>query len=534
MAGYFGSIKPYFLIGIIVYIIYRVLLRLLYRNGRMRVPVAHEVGMALLAWWLLTLFSASVSPALGFSLKPAFPGTNLIPVYGTVRMVRESGVGALFGAFLKYIPIGFLVPFLFRRSRNPGKVLSLCGSAALFIEVFQLFMPSMVVRLDDILWALFGGFVGYFLFGLLCMNITGIERMATVKRSRGRQVPAPVRLELELVFLLMLLPVMVQGTRLEIARVQEVRAQEEQQAKAAAEAKKAAEEAEAKRLAEAEAKKLKEADSMPELSLEAGAAVLFSVDDDLILYEKAGADQEIPASTTKLMTALTVLNYCDPTEKLTAGEEITRISGQASNASLKEGITGTVETFLGAMLIPSGNDAAYALATYTGRKILGNDSASVDEALQAFLDAEKDLGTELNLENSNFLTPDGDQTDGQYSCARDMVRIARECLKNDTIKKLCGAKSYRGLFDNLDLTYKNTNELIQPSGEYYYEGAIGMKTGSFNDVKCLVAAAEIGGKTYIAVLMQDGDPGRYKDAKILFDYVAGDSGDTGEDTPAEE
>lgn len=51
-----------------------------------------------------------------------------------------------------------------------------------------------------------------------------------------------------------------------------------------------------------------------------------------------------------------------------------------------------------------------------------------------------------------------------------------------------------------------------------------MKTGSFNDVKCLVAAAEIDGKTYIAVLMQDGDPGRYQDAKTLFDYVAGDSG----------
>lgn len=77
-----------------------------------------------------------------------------------------------------------------------------------------------------------------------------------------------------------------------------------------------------------------------------------------------------------------------------------------------------METFLGAMLIPSGNDAAYALATYTGRKILGKDSASVDEALQAFLDAEKDLAAELNLENSNFLTPDGDQADGQYSCAR--------------------------------------------------------------------------------------------------------------------
>ena len=523
MAGYFGSIKPYFLIGLLVYVIYRGLLRLLYRGGRMRVPVAHEAGMAVLAWWLLTLFSASVSPALGFSLKPSFPGMNLIPVVGTMRMVKESGVGALFGAFLKYIPIGFLVPFLFRRSRNPGKVLSLCGSAALFIEVFQLFMPAMTVRLDDVLWALFGSFLGYFLFGLLCMNIAGIERMATVKRSRGHQVAAPVRLELELLFLLMLLPVMVQGTRLEIAHVKEVRIQEEEQARKAAEAQKAAEEAEAKRLAEEAAKQLQVAETMPELSLEAGSAILFSVDEDLILYEKSGTDQAVPASTTKLMTALTVLNYCDPAEKMTAGEEITRISDKASSASLKVGTTGTVETFLGAMLVPSGNDAAYALAAYTGRKILGNDEASVDDALKAFLDAEKDLGTELNLENSSFLTPDGDQADGQYSCARDMVRIARACLKNDTIKKLCGASSYRALFDNLDLTYKNTNELIQPSGSQYYENAIGMKTGSFNDVKCLVAAAEIEGRTYIAVLMQDGDPGRYQDAKTLFDYVAGAS-----------
>lgn len=66
MAEYFGSSKPYVLMALIVYMIYRVLLRVLYRNGRMRVPVVHEVGMALLAWWLLTLFSASVSPALGF------------------------------------------------------------------------------------------------------------------------------------------------------------------------------------------------------------------------------------------------------------------------------------------------------------------------------------------------------------------------------------------------------------------------------------------------------------------------------------
>ena len=55
MAGYFGSVKPYILVGLIVYIIYRVLMRVLYRNGRMRVPVAHEVGMAVLAGTALLL-----------------------------------------------------------------------------------------------------------------------------------------------------------------------------------------------------------------------------------------------------------------------------------------------------------------------------------------------------------------------------------------------------------------------------------------------------------------------------------------------
>ena len=78
--------------------------------------------------------------------------------------------------------------------------------------------------------------------------------------------------------------------------------------------------AEAKRLAEEAAKQLQVAETMPELSLEAGSAILFSVDEDLILYEKSGTDQAVPASTTKLMTALTVLNYCDPAEKMTAGE----------------------------------------------------------------------------------------------------------------------------------------------------------------------------------------------------------------------
>ena len=126
---------------------------------------------------------------------------------------------------------------------------------------------------------------------------------------------------------------------------------------------------------------------MPDLSLEAGAACLFSLDDDMILYEKNGTERVVPASTTKLLTALTVLKYCGTDEVLTAGEEISLISQGASTASLKVGMRGSVRTFLGAMLIPSGNDAAYSLANYTGHKILGNENASTEEAVEAFMGA---------------------------------------------------------------------------------------------------------------------------------------------------
>ena len=173
------------------------------------------------------------------------------------------------------------------------------------------------------------------------------------------------------------------------------------------------------------------------------------------------------------------------------------------------------------MLVPSGNDAAYALANYAGHKILGNSEASAADAIEAFMGAVGDLAEELNLEDSNFETPDGDQSDNQYTTARDMVRIARACMENETIMRLCGAGTYRALFDNMDVTYRNTNMLIQLSDDNYYEGATGMKTGSYNDVKCLVASAELGGKRYVAAIMEDSDGGRYTDAKTLFDYAAG-------------
>jgi D-alanyl-D-alanine carboxypeptidase len=478
----------------------------MYVRGEMRVPIWHEIGMAVLAVCLLALFASTVTPALGFSLKPSISFGSLF---------TWKGMGTL----MKFLPLGILIPFLFRRFQSCARVLLLCGGISLLTELFQIFLKEADTNVWDFLFSLVGAFLGYIIFTLIQRYLPGIERMATVRRSRRREVPLMIRKELEALLILVLLAVVGRGTQIEVNQVRQEKAAQAELERQQEEARRQAEEEEARRLAEEEAKKLKVADSMPELELQAGAACLFSIDDDLILYEKNGTEHVEPASTTKLLTALTVLKYCSEDEVLTAGEEINLISQGASNASLKVGTRGTVKTFLCALLLPSGNDAAYALANYTGCKILGNDAASVDEAVAAFVEAMNALGEELNLEESNFETPDGDEADNQYTCARDMIRIARACLDNDTIMELAGSRSARALFENLDLTYQNTNLLLQPSSEYYNENAIGLKTGSLRDEKYLVAAVELNGHRYVAAVMADTEEGRWEDTETLFEQA---------------
>ncbi len=524
MLNFVAAAVPYLLAGIIVYLIFRAVIWLLYYNGEMRVPLWHELGFALLGFWFFALFCSSLSPALGFSLKPSFQGADWIPVKGMIDMVKENGALSLLGAVLKYALPGFLIPFLFRRFQNFGKVILLCGGVSLFTEIFQLFLSGAKTSLNEFLLSLLGTFLGYFLFGLLCMYYPSAERMGTVKRSRRKEVSFAVKRELEFLILVLFVAVMLQGAKVEKSQNALARTARQELARKQQEAEEqAAQEEEARRLAEEEAKKLQVAEQMPDLSLEAGSACLFSLDDNMILYEKNAEEQVIPASTTKLMTALTVLKYCGVDETLTAGEEIRRISAGASTASLKVGTKGSVETFICALLLPSGNDAAYALANYAGHKILGNNEASTDEAVGAFVSAMNELGTELGLENSNFASPDGDG-ESNYTTARDMIRVARACLENETIMKFAGKRTSRALFETMDVTYKNTNLLLQSDSEYYYEGAIGLKTGSFGDEKCLVGALEVDGRRYVTAVMRDSEEGRWKDTKTLFDHAAGDGG----------
>lgn len=265
-------------------------------------------------------------------------------------------------------------------------------------------------------------------------------------------------------------------------------------------------------------------DQADTISTDIGAAnaVLMQADTHAVLYQKEARAKIAPASTAKLITALTVLDICAQDDVVTVGTEIMMMQQDASRAWLNQGDTLTIRQLLIALLLPSGNDAAYTLAVHTGRKIAQDDNLTETQAVEVFMDAVNEKAKSLGAVNSNFVVPDGYDADGQYTTAVDLAMIADACLDNACIAQLIGTyRSYEKWTSGREVTYYNTNQLLDSSSPFYYPEAIGIKTGSTGLAgDCLVSAAEINGKTYICVVMGAAtSDARYQDSIQIYDAI---------------
>lgn len=258
--------------------------------------------------------------------------------------------------------------------------------------------------------------------------------------------------------------------------------------------------------------------------INAGAAILVDVDSKTIMFGKNIDKKMYPASTTKLMTALTVLQTMNTNDLVTVGDEISMIAPDSSKAGFSKGQIVTVEELLEGLLISSGNDAAYILAKATGQEILENNIANEGktftsaQCVQRFIFEMNKNVRDMNLDNTNFTTPDGYDDKEQYTTASDLSKIAIEAYNNETIMKICRMdKQYS---KTLNKTWTSTNELINESGKYYYKYCLGMKTGSTGLAgKCLVSAATKGDVTCISVVLNDEtDEQRWKDSMKLLNF----------------
>ena len=230
----------------------------------------------------------------------------------------------------------------------------------------------------------------------------------------------------------------------------------------------------------------------------------------------SGAEDEIiyPASVTKLFTCYVALQYLEPEEVLTVGDEMDFVVYGSSVADLRKGDKLTVSQLVEAMLLPSGNDAAYVLAVNAGRRILSDKTANFILANTAFMEEMNNQVKEVGMVGTHFANPDGIHSDSHYTTFGDLAVLAAMSIKDPTIMKnaviandsvsfiergaLVG--EYDPENENLGdvLTWKNTNEIINPNSKYYCPYATGLKTGQTPYAgSCLLSSFSYEGKDYI-------------------------------------
>lgn len=252
-------------------------------------------------------------------------------------------------------------------------------------------------------------------------------------------------------------------------------------------------------------------------TLEARHALLLNCTDGSILWEQSADEKTAPASTAKLLTALTVWQVCRPEEPVTAGAELGWVAQDASRAGLAAGDCLTVRELTAALLLPSGNDAAYVLAAHAGRALAGAD-CSTDRALTLFRTAMNETARTLGARSSRFVTPDGYDAQDQYTTARDMACIGWAFWQNAELAAIAGqTQADAAPAAGRALTWTNTHLLLQPGSDWYLPGVVWGKTGCTSTAGgCLVTAAEQDGTQYLCVVLGSTETGRWADTCALL------------------
>ena len=231
------------------------------------------------------------------------------------------------------------------------------------------------------------------------------------------------------------------------------------------------------------------AETKSDLAPNSKSAILMDFDTGEILYSKNASEVLPPASMTKIMSMLLIMERID-NKTLSLNDEVT-ISENAANMGgsqvfLQAGETYKVEELLKGIAIASGNDAVVAMA----EKVSG----SVSDFVALMNEKAKSLG----LTNTKFLNPHGLDTEGHVTTAHDMAIIARELIKHTSILKFTSIyEDYLKKNDGSSIWLVNTNKLVR-----FYDGVDGLKTGfTKNAGYCLTSTAKKNNTRFITVVM---------------------------------
>lgn len=249
-----------------------------------------------------------------------------------------------------------------------------------------------------------------------------------------------------------------------------------------------------------------------ELNISSESAILYNLDSGEVLYEKNSDEVRQIASLTKIMTALVTIENVDNLDKqviLTKEDFAGLIEANAVQAGFTNGEVVTYKDLLFALLLPSGADAAKAIA----RNVGGSE--------ENFINKMNEKAKELNLKNTKFSTVIGLDDKNNYSTAKEVSIIFKEALKNKTFKEIITTKEYQT--SDGKLTFKSTIQSNAKRYEIDIPYVLGGKTGTTNGAGlCLATIAKANDVNYMLVtlgaLYDKKAPHNIEDAKIVYDY----------------
>ena len=245
--------------------------------------------------------------------------------------------------------------------------------------------------------------------------------------------------------------------------------------------------------------------------IESGNCILMDADTGIVLYEKNSDEKCYPASVTKLMTALLVVENCNLNDTLTvSANAVSSVKYGDASAALKKDEEFTVEQALNVMLIKSANDMAYALGEHVGGSIAN------------FANMMNKKAEELGCTNTHFSNASGLTDINHYTTAHDMALICRAVINSPAIMNAISyTKSYSVPPTNKTSEtryYRLSHSMV--TGKYLYEYCLGGKTG-YTDAAGYTLATFAGkdGLRLICVVFNSTDEQRYIDTTALFEYA---------------
>ncbi|MDR2197629.1 MAG: D-alanyl-D-alanine carboxypeptidase [Coriobacteriales bacterium] len=226
-----------------------------------------------------------------------------------------------------------------------------------------------------------------------------------------------------------------------------------------------------------------------------------ATEEGVILWERGGEVSVPMASMTKLMTAVVALEHCDPETPMLVTYGAATADG--SSASLWEGDTTTFHDLLIGMMVPSGNDAALAIA----ENVAGTEFA--------FVDLMNEKAAELSMTSSHFSNASGIIDEENYTTPRDYLLLVRHAMQQPLLREVVGQPEAWAYFGGREEHFVSTNQLF-----HMMEGVTGIKTG-FTDAAgyCFVGAVKRGDLELYAVIFHSSDENqRFLDAQTLLEW----------------